>query len=189
MARQDVLSLPQIPLLTTKGATLLPRSLVEPRQRQALRRSNLNPIFGLLVGSSNDIEGLAAYALYKKHKRAWAEGVRATGREPTPDEEEGFARAAATPDQLDRYRKDAQDILIAFANEFVSDERASIIQEALTGRAEKAFLQIEGSGSFWALVKVGVTSTLITTGILALLAFGVQLFGLDLVDALSIGSN
>lgn len=187
MAHQDESSSPRTRLHTTEGGTpQRPSSAAEPHH--PIQRKSNNPIFDLLVGTSNDIEGLAAYALYKRHKRAWAESVRSTGREPTNEEDQGFARVAATSDQLDRYRKDAQDILISFANEFVLNERANIIQDAMTGRAEDAFSKIEGSGGFLSLVKVGVVSTLITTGLLALLAFGVQLFGLDLVDALGIGS-
>lgn len=147
--------------------------------------SSNNPLFDLLASDKNDIEGLAAYALYKRHKRSWAQNTREVEhREPTPDEERNFARSAATPDQLDRYRKDAQDILLAFANTFLEDERPRIEREAITARIEAAARSVEQSGSFLSLLKVGVVSTIITSALLALLAFGTQFFGIDLIDAL-----
>lgn len=149
--------------------------------------ANRNPLFELLVGDSNDIEGLAAYALYKRHKRQWAHNFRTRlGREPTSDEEKNFAQGAATADQLERYRKDAQDILIEFATGFVEDERPQIAVEAVTGRVEAAARKVEQASSLRSLVIVGVVSTLITSAFLALLAFGTRVFGIDLVDAIVI---
>lgn len=147
--------------------------------------SRSNPLFDLLASDKNDVEGLAAYALYKRHKRSWAQDTRTIEqREPTAEEERNFARSAATADQLDRYRKDAQDILLAFANTFLEDERPRIEREAITSRIESAARSIEESGSFLSLLKIGVVSTVVTSALLALLAFGTQFFGIDLVDAL-----
>lgn len=146
----------------------------------------MNPMFGLLAGDDNDdIEGLVAYALYKRHKRAWANGIRSDeSRDPTDEEEQGFARSNSTEDQCERYRKDAQDILIGFANSFVEDEKPIIEKEAITDKVSDAVQKIENSSSFYSLCKIGVTSTLISSSFLALLAFGTHAFGIDLVDAL-----
>lgn len=151
----------------------------------------MNPMFELLAGEDNeDIEGLVAYALYKRHKRQWAQKIRdEKHRNPTPDEEEGFAISNSTGDQCDRYRKDAQDILIGFANSFVEDQRPFIAKEAVAGELIEAAQKIRKSGSFWSLLIVGVSSTVITSVLLALLAFGTQVFGIDLIDALRGGST
>ncbi|WP_152612480.1 hypothetical protein [Leisingera sp. ANG-S] len=148
-------------------------------------------MFNLLAGEDNEnIEGLVAYALYKRHKRQWANKIRAEqDREPTPAEEAGFATSISTDDQCERYRKDAQDILIGFANSFVEDQRPFIAKEAVAGELIEAAQTVKNSGSFWSLLKVGVVSTIVTSALLALLAFGTQFFGIDLVDALKGGST
>ena len=147
----------------------------------------MNPMFDLLAGEGNeDIEGLVAYALYKRHKRIWATQIRAQhDRDPTDNEKNGFATSISTHDQCERYRKDAQDILIGFANSFVEDERPNIQRDAIAGELVEAAHSVKNAGSFWMLLKVGVVSTILTSALLALLAFGTQVFGIDLVDALN----
>lgn len=144
-----------------------------------------NPIFDHLVGENDaDLEALTAYALYKKHKRAWARNIEeTTGKLPTAAQDREFFTAVGTPDQLDRYRKDAQDILLAYANQMVVQARSQIEREAVEGRIDAAAKKIELSGSFWASIKAGVVSTLINTAILILLAVGIRLIGIDLLSA------
>jgi hypothetical protein len=144
-----------------------------------------NPIFEALVGTDDtDIEALTAYALYKKHKRQWARGIEAkTGSLPSQSENVAFFQAVGTPDQLERYRKDARDILLAFAEKMVDDARPNIEARAIEGRIEDASRKIEGYASFWTSVKSGVVSTLINTAVLILLAIGVRLLGIDLLTA------
>lgn len=147
-----------------------------------------NPLFDLLAANSDtdDLEGLVAYALYKKHKRSWARSFREKhSSEPTVEQEHEFARSCSTQDQLERYRKDAQDILLSFASQFVDGERAEIERQAIAGRIDKSVMRIEESLSFMSLLKVGITSTVLTSAFVALLAFGAQYFGIDLVDALT----
>lgn len=144
-----------------------------------------NPIFDRLVGDNDsDLEALTAYALYKKHKRAWARDMEQTsGRLPTAAQDREFFTAVGTPDQLDRYRKDAQDILLAYANQMVIQARPEIEREAVEGRIDTAAKKIEQSGSFLASVRAGLVSTLINTAILILLAVGIRLIGIDLLSA------
>lgn len=144
-----------------------------------------NPIFDRLVGDNDsDLEALTAYALYKKHKRAWARDMeQASGRLPTAAQDREFFTAVGTPDQLDRYRKDAQDILLAYANQMIIQARPQIEREAVEGRIDGAAKKIEQSSSLWSSVKAGVVSTLINTAILILLAVGIRLIGIDLLAA------
>lgn len=144
-----------------------------------------NPVFDLLGVESDDIEALTAYALYKRHKRTWAKEFAAThGAPPTPDDDKAFAKAASTEDQLERYRKDARDILIAFANQTVDEVRADIEQEAITARMEKAATALGSQRSFWKQVSSGIVATAINTLFLIMLAIGIRLLGIDLLNIL-----
>jgi len=144
-----------------------------------------NPIFDRLVGDNDtDLEALTAYALYKKHKRNWARDIeQETGSLPTPQQDTEFFKAVGTDDQLDRYRKDAQDILLAYANQMTENAAAEISKDAIRGRIEVAAQKIEGHGTFWSSVKSGIVSTLINTAVLILLAIGIRLIGVDLLSA------
>ena len=145
-----------------------------------------NEVFDLLGADGNDIEALTAYALYKRHKRSWAAShLEKNGQKPSSIDDAAFARAVSTPDQLDRYRKDAQDILIAFANQTVDEARAEISEEAITARMERAAAEIRSQSSIKSQIVNGVISTSITTLVLIILVIGVRLFGVDLIDGIS----
>lgn len=144
-----------------------------------------NPIFDNLVGENEtDLEALTAYALYKKHKRQWAKAIETeTGSLPTAAQDTEFYKAVGTSDQLDRYRKDAQDILLAYANQMVESAVPEISNNAISGRIELAASKIEASAGIWHSVKSGFISTLISTAVLVLLAVGIRLFGIDILSA------
>ena len=143
-----------------------------------------NKVFDLLGAAGDDIEALTAYALYKRHKRSWAsEFADQHGRNPTKDEDLAFARVASTADQLERYRKDARDILIAFANQTVDEARHDIGVEAITARIEKAATDVTTQGSFSNQVVNGIIASEIYTLVLIVLAVGIRLFGIDLMSA------
>lgn len=145
----------------------------------------LNPIFDRLVGENDsDLEALTAYALYKKHKRAWAREISAvSGKLPTVAQGREFYTAVGTEDQLDRYRKDAQDILLAYSQQMIDAAKPEIARQAISGRVEAAAGKIERAASFVNAVKSGVVSTLLNTAILIVLATGLRLFGIDLLTA------
>ena len=144
-----------------------------------------NPIFEKLVGDDNaNIESLTAYALYKKHKREWAREIEIqTGSLPTHAQNIAFFQAVGTSDQLERYRKDARDILLAYANQMVEAAEPGIQARAIEGRIESASQKIEASTGIWMNIKAGIFSTLINTAMLILLAVGIRLFGIDLLSA------
>lgn len=145
-----------------------------------------NPVFEALGVNSGDVEALAAYGMYKCHKRAWARDFeRSRGRPPTLEEDLAFARAVSTPDQLERYRKDAGDILIAFAAQSVEDARPVIEWEAVTVRIEQAAGRVEQRSSFAQQVGQGLVATAINTFVLIMLALGIRLMGVDLLSVLS----
>lgn len=146
--------------------------------------THYNTIFDRLCGVGDDLEGLTAYALYKKHKRQWAaEFERDNGSPPTPADDKTFFSVASTDDQLARYRKDASDILIAFANDIVVDAKPGIQKDAVEGRIELAARRIESQGSFKKTLGYSILATAVNTLILIILAIGVRLLGIDLLDA------
>ncbi|MFS4439433.1 hypothetical protein ACMA5I_14570 [Paracoccaceae bacterium GXU_MW_L88] len=142
-----------------------------------------NPVFDLLGDGGHDVESLTAYALYKQHKRAWAKDFeKQHGELPKDADNAAFARVASTNDQLDRYRKDARDILIAFANETLEDARPDIEREAITVRIEKAATEAVGQNSLWKQIQFGIVASATSTIILIILAIGVQLTGVDFLE-------
>lgn len=71
-----------------------------------------NFIYEQLVKSEDDLVGLIAYAIYKKHKIEFITRIKEKeGREPTDDECKTFFDASTTESQLVKYRNDAQSIL------------------------------------------------------------------------------
>ena len=145
-----------------------------------------NPVFEVLRVDDENPEALAAYGLYKCHKRAWAQDFKQRmGRSPTAEEDLAFARAVSTADQLERYRKDANDLLIAFANRAVDKARPLIEQEAITRRIEQVAEKVEQRSSFARQVGQGLVATAINTFVLVMLALGIRLMGVDLLSVLS----
>lgn len=152
---------------------------------------NKNPVFEALGVDDENPEALTAYGLYKCHKRAWAqEFERSQGRPPTVEENLAFARAVSTADQLARYRKNADDLLIAFASRMVEQARPIIEWEAVTVRIEQAAAQVEQRSSFARQVGQGLVATAINTFVLVMLALGIRLMGVDLLSVLNqVGST
>lgn len=145
-----------------------------------------NPVFDLLEAGTDDIECLVAYSLYKRHKRQWAaEFSENHGRKPNQQEDAAFATAVCTKDQLKRYRQNAQDLIIAFANEVLEDERPEIEKAAITAKIEAAARTVSGSASFMKQLGAGLVSSLITTFVLIVLTIAIALFGVDPLDGVS----
>lgn len=148
--------------------------------------SSPNPIFDLLDVGSGDIEGLVAYSLYKQHKRKWAADFETrTGQRPNQQDDAAFAAVACTEDQLKRYRQNAQDLIIAFANKVLEDARPEIEREAITSRIEASARTVSGSASFGKQLLTGLASSLITTFVLIVLTIAIALFGVDPLDGVS----
>lgn len=144
-----------------------------------------NPIFDALGASSDDddIQSLVAYSLYKRHKREWANSIRAKhDRDPTYEEDVQFFQAVATPSSLDRFRQSAGDMLVAFASQVVDEQRPSIVEEAVSSRVESASTKIEASSKFWRQVGASVIASGVTISILVTLTIAAEIFGIDVVD-------
>jgi hypothetical protein len=71
-----------------------------------------NPVFSHLVTGDNDIVGLVAYSIYKQNKLDWLLAFhRATGREPSEQENTAYIIGEATPRRLATYRHLAESTL------------------------------------------------------------------------------
>jgi hypothetical protein len=71
-----------------------------------------NPVFTSLVKADNDIVGLVAYSIYKQNKLDWLLAFqRATGREPSEQENFAYIIGEATPRRLATYRHLAESTL------------------------------------------------------------------------------
>lgn len=148
--------------------------------------SAYNRTFDLLAGSDHGVDGLLAYAYYKRHKRAWLqEFQRARGRDPSPEEVLAFADGACVEDQLARYRQQAENALVAYAGVYVDQAAPGIAREAVTARIEGAADRIERQSELLPQVRIALVSTLMSTAILVVLAIGVRLLGIDLIEAVS----
>jgi len=139
-------------------------------------------VYDILGVDDGDIEALTAYALYERHKRVWTLNSKV---EDNSANIEMFAEIAATKDQIERYRKDARDILIAFANKTVEKERPGIEREAIVARIEQAATEVGNKTSVWKQIGFGIIATAINTLFLIIVAIGIQLMGVDILNILS----
>ena len=81
-----------------------------------------NKMYDKLVSSDDDIEGLLAYGLYKRHKRAFIiSHTRKHGTRPDDMEMENFMTFALS--QLERYKKEGREIFLQSVGEGVQRER------------------------------------------------------------------
>lgn len=145
-----------------------------------------SPVFDDIVEDQDDIDGLVAYSLYKRHKREWCrEFLDENNRHPDDTEKMNFAKAANTASQRERYRKDAQDALAAFAESIIFEETPEIQRDAIVGRIENSLSKIESQNSFSRQLLNSLISTFITTSVLIILVIGLKIFGIDVIDGIN----
>lgn len=69
-------------------------------------------IYTKLVKSDEDLVGLIAYGIYKRHKIEFIKGIQEQfKREPTDEECNSFFISSTTDSQLKKYRNDAESLL------------------------------------------------------------------------------
>lgn len=128
------------------------------------------------VRAENDVEGLLAYSLYKRHEIFWLKDhISETGKKPTPSEGNAFIKAVITSEN--QYRVEATNALIGFAEEFVEQRRSEIERDAIAGR-------IAQSTSFGRTVLSSIIGFFAVSVILIIIALIVQFLGVDLLDVL-----
>lgn len=92
-----------------------------------------NFIYNKLVKSEDDLVGLIAYAIYKKHKIEFITRIKEEEeRDPTNEECQIFFKASTTQSQLAKYKNDAQTILSDVVANTTNEELERYEREMLT---------------------------------------------------------
>lgn len=113
-------------------------------------------IYERLVQDENDIVGLIAYSIYKRHKIEFIKSYKEThdGKAPTPEEFKAFVLSTCAPVSLKQYRDNAETFLqqmtleaareeiSAFEKQMLDDYKANI-QEVLMAQKNQF---LEGFG-------------------------------------------
>ncbi|RWD17015.1 MAG: hypothetical protein EOS75_03810 [Mesorhizobium sp.] len=133
-----------------------------------------NPIFSKLVGVDEDDEllGVVAYGLYKKAKSEWAASIAQQYHRPPTSEELKAYMATWTPSQLVNAKRNAAQVLSAYADSVISAEEPRILKDAL-------------KGSFWTAVSTGIVGSFLYTLILIAVALVLARSGIDLIGIFS----
>lgn len=93
-----------------------------------------NFIYSKLVRDDDDIIGMVAYGIYKKHKIEFIESIKSThDREPNIDEWHAFAISTNTESQRDKYVSQAETMLATFvmnsAGEQIKDSERKMLEQ------------------------------------------------------------
>lgn len=100
-----------------------------PAQIAGTSADEYSTIFQRLVKDQSDLVGLAAYGLYKHDKREWLIRLfEKHGRKPDKHDLDGYHDRFSDAD-MKRYRKQAEEKLISFAEVIVEDRRSEFEQE------------------------------------------------------------
>ncbi|MBE7197862.1 MAG: hypothetical protein INR70_08675 [Parafilimonas terrae] len=130
---------------------------------------DFNPIFDHFVRldapEGEQLQGLIAYALYKRAKREWA-GERS--QKPTDEELTAYV-ATWTKSQRAALSKQAEQLLDNYASAYVEAAEPYIIARAL-------------KGTFWNAVWPGITAAAMYTCLLILAAVILHYTGVDLLE-------
>lgn len=96
-----------------------------------------NSIFSKIVIDETDIIGHIAYSLYKRHKVAYIEKFKSeNGCEPTEEQLKPFHVSTCMDDNIERFRKQASDILLRFCNDSLSYASSQIEDECRNNHKE-----------------------------------------------------
>lgn len=132
-----------------------------------------NFIYSKLVSANDDLVGLIAYGIYKKHKIEFIEKMKSdTGHDPTEAECQAFYSTSTTDSQLKNYRIQAETM--------ISETISSVAQEELTDFEQEMYKNYLSGikscipsnwSSFGFSVLAGIVSTLVFTVIAGLFYF------------------
>lgn len=119
-----------------------------------------NFIYSKLVSSEDDLVGLIAYGIYKKHKIEFISKIKdETGREPNEEECRSFFAASNTSSQLRNYRSQAEDMLSEVMGNIAREEISSFEEEMLRNyRQEISSCIPSDKKTFWLSLLAGVVS-------------------------------
>ncbi len=132
-----------------------------------------NVIYEKLVTDADDLVGLIAYGIYKRHKIEFINKIKTEkGQEPTAEECETFFLTSTTETQLDSYKSQAETIL--------SETVANIAFEQVRAEEEKMLRDYKENiksclpsktRTFWNSVAAGVVSAILVSSTVGLSYF------------------
>lgn len=132
-----------------------------------------NFIYEKLVTAENDLVGLIAYGIYKKHKIEYITRIKEeSGREPTDDECRSFFAFSTAPSQLANYRSQAETMLLETVGNIANEELERYESDMLRNYKKEIASCIPSNGkTFLTSICAGIISTLLFTLIAGLFYF------------------
>jgi kynureninase len=125
-------------------------------------------MYGLLVTSEDDLVGLVAYSLYKRHKISFLEShFAAQGQQPTVAEIQAFSASMALPVQRVMYLEKANSLLEAMNEELLEDA----IKRLDKNYKKKLVEELKKGKGFWASLWENILANLAAIVVLAIATF------------------
>lgn len=132
-----------------------------------------NFIYEKLVTTEDDLVGLIAYGIYKKHKIEFITKIKEEQqRDPIDEECHAFFIASTTDTQLENYRSQAETMLSEMVGNIAREEIAEFEKEMLKNyKQEISSCVPSNKTSFWISMGAGVVSAFVFSLIAALFYF------------------
>ena len=120
-----------------------------------------NFIYAKLVLAEDDLVGLIAYGIYKKHKIEFITKVKEEqGREPNDEERKSFFVASTTKSQLYNYRSQAETMLSEMVGNIANEELKRYEEDMLRNyKQEIASCLPSNKKTFAISIVAGIIST------------------------------
>lgn len=136
-------------------------------------KGKYNFIYEKLVSTEDDLVGLIAYGIYKKHKIEFITKIKDEyNREPTEEECKSFSAASTTESQLKNYRGQAETLLSEMVGNIANEELRRYEDEMLRSyKREITACLPSNKRSFGLSIVAGVLSTLLFTVIAGIFYF------------------
>ncbi|MBR3895571.1 MAG: hypothetical protein IKJ42_00905 [Bacteroidaceae bacterium] len=132
-----------------------------------------NFIYEKLVTAEDDLVGLIAYGIYKKHKIEFITQIKEElQREPTQEECRSFFAASTTESQLGNYRSQAETMLLEMVGNIAGEEIREYEKEMLREYKKEISACIPSNvKTFGVSILAGVVSTMLFTLIAGIFYF------------------
>lgn len=127
-----------------------------------------NFIYSKLVATENDLVGLIAYGIYKKHKIEFIDTIKETEqRDPTDEECQSFFAASTTDSQLYHYRHQAETILSETVGNIAKEEILSYEADMLKNYRKEIKSCLPSNNK---TIVIGIISGIVSAFLFSLLA-------------------
>ena len=132
-----------------------------------------NFIYEKLVSAEDDLVGLIAYGIYKKHKIEFITKIKDEyKRDPTEEECKSFSAASTTESQLKNYRGQAETLLSEMVGNIANEELTRYEDEMLRNyKKEISACLPSNKRTFWLSIIAGIISTLLFSVIAGIFYF------------------